>query len=197
MKVIGITGGVGSGKSRILSFMETEYGAVVCEADKTAWALQEPGQSSYEKIVDHFGTEILHDDGTINRKLLGAIVFSDPSELEVLNRITHPAVKAQVRAQIAEERAKGTALFVVEAALLLEDNYDEVCDELWYIYTDEQIRRVRLKESRGYSDEKIDAMILAQASEEMYRKGCQVVIDNSGTFEDTCLQIKEVVNRRE
>lgn len=196
MKIIGITGGVGSGKSRVLSFMEEEYGAVICQADRTAWELQEPGQPSYRQIAAHFGDAVLNSDGTINRKALGAIVFGDEEELAVLNQITHPAVKAAVRAQIAEEEKKGTELFVLEAALLLEDHYDEICDELWYIYADRKVRRARLKESRSYSDEKISAMFASQASEEMYRTGCQCVIDNSGAFEDTCARIKEAMDNR-
>lgn len=194
MKIIGITGGVGSGKSRVLSYIEEEYHAVICQADQVAWKLQEPGESSYQKIVAHFGEGILNEDQTINRKALGAIVFGDDGELEALNQITHPAVKSYIREQIAKEKEKGTSLFILEAALLLEDHYDEICDELWYIYTDEQMRRERLKESRGYSDDKIDAMIAAQASEEVYRRGCQRVIDNSGAFEKTCTQIKEAMN---
>lgn len=194
MKIIGITGGVGSGKSRVLSFMKDEYQAVICEADRVAWELQEPGKPSYLQIVSHFGVEILNEDKTINRKALGAVVFSNQSEMAVLNEITHPAVKTYIREWIAKEENNGTALFVLEAALLLEDHYDEICDELWYIYTDEQTRRIRLKESRHYTDEKIDMMIASQAEEAVFRKECGKIIDNSGTFENTCVQIKEAIN---
>ena len=82
----------------------------------------------------------------------------------------------------------------MEAALLLEDGYNQICNELWYIYTDEKIRRLRLKESREYSDTKIDAIMSSQLSEELFRKECQIVIDNSGDFEDTCYQIDKVMN---
>lgn len=193
MRIIGITGGVGSGKSRILSFLETTYNAVICKADEVAWSLQEQGQVVYQNIVSHFGTDILKEDGSINRTALGAIVFADAKELQILNQITHPAVKAAIQQQIQAEEKKGTELFVLEAALLLEDDYDEICDELWYIYTNEQIRRQRLKESRQYSDTKIDDMFASQPSETMYRAGCQKVLDNSGTFEETCAQIKEAI----
>lgn len=194
MRIIGITGGVGSGKSLVLSYLEEKYHAVICQADQIAWKLQEPGEESYRKIAAHFGEGILNDDRTINRKALGEIVFRDERELSVLNGITHPAVKEYIKGLISKEEKKGTALFVLEAALLLEDHYDEICDELWYIYTNEQIRRRRLKESRQYTDEKMDAMIASQASEEMYRNGCRKVIDNSGSFEETCAQIKEAMD---
>lgn len=194
MKIIGITGGVGSGKSRVLSFMEEAYKAVICQADHVAWKLQEPGEKSYCEIVAHFGTEILNEDRTINRKKLGQIVFGDDAKLQILNQIMHPAVKEYIKEQIRLEREKETTLFVLEAALLLEEHYDEICDEVWYIYTCEEIRRVRLKESRQYSDEKINAIIASQLSEEYFQKHCQIIIDNSGNFKDTCIQIEKAMN---
>lgn len=197
MRIIGITGGVGSGKSRVLSYLEETYEAVICQADHVAWKLQEPGQICYEKITAHFGREILKEDQTIDRKALGQKVFGREEELHILNQIMHPEVKHFIRSRIQEELEKETPLFVIEAALLLEEHYDEICDELWYIYTSEEIRRARLKESRAYSDEKIDAIIRSQAQEEVFRAGCQVVIDNSGTFEKTCMEIKKAMNRQE
>lgn len=194
MKIIGITGGVGSGKSRILSFMEEKYKAVICQADHVAWKLQEPGEKSYCGIVEHFGTKILNEDKTINRGKLGQIVFGNDAQLQALNQITHPAVKEYIKEQIRLEKEKGTQLFVLEAALLIEDHYDEICDELWYIFTCKEVRRKRLKDSRGYSDEKIDAIMASQLSEEFFRKHCQITIDNSGDFEDTCIQIEKTMN---
>ena len=193
MKIIGITGGVGSGKSRVLSYMEEKFGAVICQADHVAWDLQEPGQRCYLQIVEHFDREILHDDETIDRKKLGQIVFSNQEELLVLNGIMHPAVKEEILNRICNAREKGSKYFIIEAALLLEDGYKQICDELWYIYTDEQIRRERLKENRKYSDEKIDAIMASQLPEEIFRRECQIMIDNSGNFEDTCYQIDKAM----
>lgn len=197
MKVIGITGGVGSGKSRVLSFMEERFQAVICQADHVAWELQEPGQVCYKEIVVHFGTSILNEDMTLNRKALGQIVFHDANELGKLNQIMHPAVKKEIKNRIQQEKEKGTKLFVLEAALLIEEDYGEICDELWYIYSSEPIRRQRLKESRAYSDEKMDAIMATQLPEEVFRKECRRVIDNSGTFEDTCAQLEEAVKENE
>lgn len=197
MNIIGITGGVGSGKSRVLSYIEETYSCVICQADHVAWELQRPGERGYVEIVKHFGEKILNEDGTINRSALGQIVFSNEKELWTLNAIMHPAVKEEIRKRIILEEEKGTKLFVLEAALLIEEHYNEICDELWYIYTDEQIRRERLKESRGYSDEKIDSMIGAQLPEKVFRRECQVVIDNSGDFAYTCVQIQEAIKKME
>ena len=193
MKIIGITGGVGSGKSRVLSYIEETFPCVICQADHVAWELQRPGEDGYVKIVEHFGKEILNEDQTINRPRLGQIVFSNEQELLKLNEIMHPAVKEAVQKKILNETSKGTELFVLEAALLIEEHYDEICDELWYIFTEESIRRERLKESRGYTDEKINAMMATQLSEEVFREHCKVVIDNSKDFEYTCVQIQEAI----
>ena len=195
MKIIGITGGVGSGKSRVLSYMETKYHAVVCQADHVAWKLQEPGQKCYAQIVSYFGENILNEDHTINRGKLGQIVFADNDKLCKLNQIMHPAVKEYISEWIHREQATATKYFIIEAALLLEENYNQICDEMWYIYCDESTRRERLRSSRGYTNEKTDAIIASQLSEEIFRKECQIVIDNSGDFEDTCYQIEKAMKR--
>ncbi len=195
MKVIGITGGIGSGKSRVLSFLEETHHAVVCQADKVAWELQRPGESCYQEIVMQFGSGILNADTTIDRKALGQIVFANETKLLQLNAIMHPMVKCEIKKRISRERERGTLIFVIEAALLIEEHYDEICDELWYIYTDEQIRRQRLKADRGYNDEKIDAVMAAQLSEEMFRKKCKRVIENSGAFEETCAQLNDAIEK--
>ena len=195
MKIIGITGGVGSGKSRVLSYLEEQFGAVICQADHVAWKLQEPGQKCYIEIVEHFGREILNDDGTIDRKKLGQIVFGNQKQLHVLNGIMHPAVKEEIRNRICNARKNGSEYFIIEAALLLEDGYKQICDEMWYIYTDEITRRLRLKETRQYTDEKIDAIMATQLSEEVFQKECQIMIDNSGDFKDSCYQIDKFMKQ--
>lgn len=190
MKIIGITGGVGAGKSAILTYLREHHHAVVIEADKVGHLLMEPGGACYYSIVEKFGSSILNGDQTINRGKLGKIVFSDEMLLEALNKIVHPRVKAHIVSEIAKERAyHRTAYFVIEAALLLEDHYDAICDEIWYIDTDASIRAQRLRESRGYDDEKIAGIMANQKSPEEFRKECQAVIDNSGSLENTFEQI--------
>ncbi len=194
MRIIGITGGIGSGKSRVLSYMQDTYQAVICQADHVAWELQKPGKTCYKEIVEYFGNDILNEDHTINRNALGNIVFHDNEALMKLNQIVHPAVKEYILEVIGLEKEKGTNLFFLEAALLLEENYDEICDEVWFIYSNEKVRRIRLKESRAYTDEKINAIIAAQSKEQYFRDNCQKTIDNSSSFEVTCLQIEKALN---
>lgn len=190
MKVLGITGGVGSGKSEVLRWLEDAYGAYVCQMDETAKELQKKGTDCFRQIADHFGSRVVGRDGELDRAELSRIVFSEEKELQALNEIVHPAVIRRVKEDIAQKTKEGASLYVVEAALL-PDAGKELCDELWYIYTKEDVRRERLKASRGYTDERITRMIASQPGEERFRSACSAVIDNSGDFEDTKRQIGE------
>lgn len=196
MKIIGITGGVGAGKSAILSYLKENHGAVIMEADKVGHLVMEPGESCYAKILQVFGKEILREDETIDRGKLGAIVFQDIELLQRLNEIVHPAVKQKILSELTKEQEKKEKkLFIIEAALLLEDHYDEICDEIWYIHTDAAIRAERLRASRGYDEEKIAGIMANQKTPEEFRFGCQIMIDNSGEFADTCRQIDKQLGR--
>lgn len=187
MRIIGVTGGVGAGKSTVLLHLEKAWHARLILADQVGHEIMERGKDAYKKIVDEFGREILAEDGRIDRGILGGIVFADREKLEKLNAIVHPAVKAEILKRIAE--AGPGDCIVVEAALFLEEKYDAFCDETWYIYTNEEERRRRLKASRGYTDERIDQILKNQKSHEEFLSRCNYVIDNNGTAEDTCRQI--------
>lgn len=194
MKVIGITGGVGSGKSLILSYLSQIERIQVIELDKIAHDLQKPGNLCYDAIVSAFGTNLLREDGTIDRTLLGNIVFAKEERLLELNQIVHPFVKKQVVRAIESIRLQNCADYVfLEAALLIEEHYNEICDELWYIYVRSEIRQERLSKSRGYSKERTAQMMARQLSEDEYRKACQIVIDNNQSAEYTYQQVREVL----
>ncbi len=179
MKILGITGGVGSGKSAVLSYLEKLDGVVVYEADKIARMEQESGTKCFEAIVNYFGNEIVTEEGHLNRRRLGEIVFRDETQLEKLNEIVHPLVREKIRELMEQHETVGTKLFVLEAAILLESNYEELCDEVWYIYCQEQIRMERLKASRNYTEELFQNIISRQMPEDSFRKKCSVMIDNS------------------
>ena len=179
MKIIEITGGVGSGKSTVLSYLEEAYGARVIQADQVANKIKEPGESCYDAIVQLLGPSVLLENGFIDRKRMGQLIFSDTSLLEKTNQILHPAVKAYIKNAIAAAEKENVPVFVIEAALLIEDDYGAICDELWYIYTRESVRRERLKSSRGYTDEYITNIMKKQLSDETFRSACDFVIDNS------------------
>jgi dephospho-CoA kinase len=210
MLFIGITGGVGAGKSEILSYMREKENTRVMLADEIAHDVMEPGEEAYLKICSAFagedifpdsvddatGKNIKMDNPPFDRKKLAQVIFSDDAKREQLNSIVHPAVKNYVKNQFQLEKERGTIrVLVLEAALLLDDHYDMLCDECWYIYTSEENRRARLKASRGYSDEKIDSIFSCQLSEEAFRAACQEVIDNNGSREETFRQIdKALIN---
>ncbi len=190
MKIIGITGGIGSGKSTVLNLLRDKYQAYIVEADRVAHDLMEPGQAAYEKIKAVFSETVFHADGTINRAALGQMVFQDTDRLKQLNEIVHPAVKAWIRNEIEQQKQSGSCqLFVIEAALLIEDGYTAICDEIWYVYVEESIRIKRLMESRGYTEEKCRAVMKNQSDEAYYRQNTSAWIDNSLSFEDTEKQV--------
>jgi dephospho-CoA kinase len=123
---------------------------------------------------------------------MAAKIFTDKELLTQVNQIVHPAVKNHIMRRLNEEKAADRLdYFFIEAALLIEDGYDKIVEELWYIHADEQVRRCRLKESRGYTDEKIDSILKGQLSEKDFLGHCQVVIDNSGTLENVYKQLNE------
>ena len=184
MKVVGITGGVGSGKSVVMNILKEKYGAEVILADLVAHDLMEPGQQNYLDIVEAFGEGILAQDKTIDRQALAKVVFGNQERLARLNAITHPNVKKE----------KGEASFIaVEAALLLEEGYQNDFDMMWYVYVDEATRIERLKEGRGYTEEKCREIMAKQLPEEVFRKECSTVIDNHLGISETENQIKTAV----
>ena len=194
MKIIGITGGIGTGKSTVLAVLEKEYQAYIVETDKLAHKLMSPGEIAYNQIVEVFGTDILQEDKTIDRGKLGGIVFQDEEKLQQLNKIVHPAVKQYILKDIDEKRQEGQlAYYVIEAALLIEDGYKAICDELWYIYASQQLRVERLLQGRGGTEEKWLQVIRNQSSEEFYRQHCDVIIDNGKSVDKTAETIKALL----
>ena len=205
MIVIGITGGVGCGKSSLLSYIEEHYNARILLADEAAHEVQEPGTDCYHRLVELLGRGILAQEEPgdaeiseppIDRKKMAAAIFGDPELLAAVNGLIHPAVREMIEAEIKKERVKGVRdFFFVEAALLIECGYDEVVDEMWYIYCDPDERRRRLKASRGYSDEKIDSILKSQLSHEAFLAGTDVMIDNSGTPQESFAAIDREMAR--
>ena len=192
MVTIGITGGVGCGKSMILAYIKEHYNCRIILADDVANKLKEPGEVCYEAIVKLLGDSILDENGYIDRKSMAKEIFADDRLLDEVNAIVHPAVKDYILDAIENEKKSGIYDFLfIEAALLIECGYKAYVDEMWYIYAEEAVRRYRLKKQRGYSDVKIDSIMEAQLSEEEFRSGSDFCIDNSGSPEETYRQIAE------
>lgn len=180
MFVLGITGGIGAGKSLVLSIIDEEFDAYIVEADKLAHKLMLKGEDAYSQIIDTFGDEILDPDSEqIDRSILGKLVLSDKEKLSRLNAIMHPAVKKYIIDDIKLKEDAGTKLYIIEAALLIQDGYKSICDEIWYISSDREVRIQRLIESRGYSREKAEAFLLNQPSDEFFEINSDNIIKNN------------------
>lgn len=177
-KVIGVTGGVGAGKSEVLRYLSKKDYCIVYELDKIAHQLQMPGASCYELMVLAYGKEILNAAGMIDREKLGELVFSNKEALQKLNDIIHPQVMLWIREEIKKQK-DNISLIVIEGALLIEAGYKECCDEFWYIRATQNIRQMRVIESRSYSVEKFDGIQKNQLDDTTFMKWCSVCIDNS------------------
>lgn len=190
MKFIGITGGVGAGKSELLDYLKQHYNCTILKADEAAHRIRQPGTPCYQALISLLGKETAAPDGQIDRNKMAAKIFSDSRLLQQVNELIHPAVKQYILEEVERSRREGNCdYFFLEAALLIEDGYGEIVDELWYIRADEEVRRKRLRVSREYDDEKIDRIMASQLREEEFRQHVQTVIDNSGTLEEAYKQI--------
>ena len=192
MRVIALTGGVGAGKSLVLSILENEYEAEVIKADEVAHKLMEPGQEGYLAIGKTLGESILKEDGTIDRQILSQCIFQDDRIRKAVDDIIHPLVWKNIKGKISSSQA---GLIVVEFAIMGE-KAEVGYDEMWYIYASEQVRIRRLFENRGYEREHSERIIASQATEAEYLARCDRVIRNDGSIEEIRSQLAEILNNR-
>lgn len=188
-RIIGITGGVGAGKSSVLEILKTKYGAKILLADLVAHELMEPGSEGLKRVVDALGNSFLKGDGSVDRKALADLLFRDPQALKQVNSIIHPMVWEYMKSSARESEQ---SLIVIEAAVF-DTAPAGLFDEIWYVYTSEENRIRRLMESRGYTREKCESIIKRQDPEAAYRKMADRVIDNNKTAKETEQQIKEIL----
>lgn len=195
LRFIGITGGIGAGKSEILNYIKEHYNCEIYLADQVAHLVKEPGQPCYDKLVALLGEEILAEDGFIDKPAMAARIFADEALLQKVNEIVHPAVMEYIMDKYEQANDAGVVdYFFVEAALLIEAGYKQIVDELWYIHAKREVREERLRASRGYSDQRIADIMSKQLSEEEFFKECDFVIDNSGDLEEAWRQIDDLLN---
>lgn len=195
-KTIGLTGGIGSGKSTVAAIL-VELGAFVIHADEIGHQVYAPGTPGCHKVVEAFGPDILSPDGTIDRKRLGQIVFSDPGELARLNAIVHPLIRDEARRRIAEHRGRRPDQpIVLEAALLIEASWATLVDEVWVVTAPaaEIVRRVAAQ--RGLSPGEIEARMHSQLDDQARRERADVVIDNRGAPAELRRQVETLWRNR-
>jgi dephospho-CoA kinase len=197
--VIGLTGGIGTGKSVVARILE-EQGAMILDADRVGHEVYLPGRPAHADIVAEFGREVLAEDGTIDRKKLGPIVFSAPDKLARLNSITHPRMKDMMRERLEEAERAGQEIVVLEAALLFDAGWDDLTNEVWVTVVEAETAARRASERSGIPVQQVLERIqkAQMANDERIRRS-DLVIDTSGTLDDTrrrALEAWEALKRR-
>ncbi len=192
MRTIGLTGGIGSGKSTVSQIL-ADLGAFVIDADTVGHEIYLPGKAAWQQVSTAFGQDILAEDQTIDRKKLGAIVFSSADALKQLNTIVHPIMFTEIEQRIQAKRDEGfTPPIVVEAAILIEANWLPLADEVWVVVADKSAVIERVAEQRGMAANDTEARIANQLSNQERLKHATVVIHNDGSLEDLQQHIQQV-----
>jgi dephospho-CoA kinase len=192
MLAIGLTGGIGSGKSTVAQLL-AELGAPIVDADKVAHTTYAPGASAHDAVVAAFGKDIVGPDRIIDRKKLGAIVFGNPERLNKLTSIVWPATREAIANSVAELRAGGATLpIVVEAAILIEAGWQPLFDEIWVVRAPREKVIARVESQRGLKPDETEARIKAQLSDEERAKHATLVIENNGSIEELRELLKEI-----
>jgi dephospho-CoA kinase len=184
MITVGLTGGIGSGKSTVAQILG-EFGAPILDADKVAHTTYAPGGPAYDAVIAAFGAQVLAPDRTIDRKKLGAVVFGNPEQLSKLTSIVWPATFDGIRRGVAELRARGAKLpIIVEAAILIEANWQPLFDEIWLVRAPREQVVARIEIQRGLKPAETEARIRAQLSDADRAKHATLVIENNGSIEE-------------
>lgn len=190
-KVVGLTGGVGSGKTYIAQYAKDTFEVPVIFADEVGHKALLEGTETYQSVLDTFGRDILREDKAIDRKILGGLVFSNKEQLKKLNDLVHPYIHSCIKEEIERiKRMPDKNCVIVEAAILLESSLVHLCDEIWFVFSDKEVRIQRLYETRGYSQEKIKSVMDAQLSEEEMRMKSNHTIINNGDLKEIHKQLE-------
>lgn len=195
MLVVGLTGGIASGKSTVSQYLR-ELGAIIIDADALAKELVLPHSCAWREIVAHFGKDILNEDGSLKRKKLGEIIFQSPNERKVLNQILHPRIIEKTEELIKQYRQKeNIPLLVVDAPLLIETGMTNMVDEVWVVAIAEELQLKRLSERDNLSEQEAQRRLDAQLPFTEKVKYAQRVIDNSGEIEETREKVRSLWNK--
>jgi dephospho-CoA kinase len=182
MRVLGVTGGTGTGKSTVCKILE-EQGGVIIDADKIASAQQRKGCNAFNEIVSYFGEEVLLPDGELNRTLLAGIVFSDNEKLRVLNAIVHKYVSLEMKERVAKAAEQGAKFAVLDVPIPIENGFFDTADCVWAVVANDDLRTERVMARSGISEREAQLRIAAQMTNREYSELADVTIDNEGDFE--------------
>lgn len=193
--VLGLTGGVGAGKSTVANILKKKYDAALILSDDVAKELMTYNNKSYNKVVEHFGDAVLKDDKSIDNKALADIVFNDKEQLKWLNDTTHPIVIDEIKKRIDEYTNQGKKIIVLESAILARAGCNGLCDYVWFVSTEVNKRILRLKDDRGYEIEKSKSVINNQDSDEWYQNMSDEIIYNDGDISLLEKRIDESISK--
>lgn len=186
---IGLTGSIGTGKSTVLGWLK-EWGAVSLDGDVLARRVVEKGCPLLEEIASRFGRDMITADGELDRAKMGALVFRDKAVRAAYNEIMHPAIWQEFEKELAQLEQQGCACVVLDIPLLLELGWQDRVQEVWVVFVPEEVQKERLMKRNGYTKEEAEQRIRSQMPAAEKRKHAQVVIDNSGTLEETKRQVR-------
>ena len=192
-KIIGLTGGIASGKSTVSNWLISQ-GYPVVDADIAARKVVEPGMPALREITEAFGADILLEDGTLNRKKLGSLIFSDEEKRQMLNAIVHPAVREWMRRETERAFDEGASIVIMDIPLLFESKLTHMVEETVLVYVSKETQLKRLMERDGYNEADALARIHAQMPIDEKRKLADYIIDNNGTISETIKQISDFMN---
>jgi dephospho-CoA kinase len=192
--IVGLTGGIASGKSTVANLIK-DLGITVIDADIEARLAVEPGEKAYQQIVEHFGGEILLEDGSINRPKLGDIIFNHQEERMVLNGIVHPAVRERMNEKKVAAKERGENMVVMDIPLLFESKLTDLVEKIILVYVDEDVQLERLMKRNHYTEAEAMARIRSQMPLIEKKKRSDFIIDNNGSLEQTQKQLNAILNR--
>lgn len=193
-KVVGLTGGIASGKSTV-SKMLSQVGFPIVDADLVAHRLQQPGQPGFERLVDHFGRGILTGGGELDRSRLGQLAFGDPVARDELNQAMQPLIREEIMAQVANFKRTGVPVVVIDVPLLFEQHYDDDCDLTVVVTVDRAHQLQRLQQRNDYDRVTALARIDAQLPLTVKAARADIVIDNNGDYHQLQKQVAQLVKR--
>lgn len=197
MRVIGLTGGIASGKSTVSGLLKKEYGAVILDADEAARAIAEPEAPLWRAYVERYGKErVLRPDGTLDREAVAEIVFHDAEEKAWMDKTAHPLIQRALTEQMEACRTAGEKAVVLDVPLLYEVGWEKLAGEVWVVYVDEATQLQRLMKRNALSEDEARARIASQMSMKEKKRRADVVIDNGGTREETAAQVRAAFEGR-
>lgn len=192
MRIIGLTGPTGAGKGAFAKVAADEFGALHIDTDRVAREAVEPGTPCLVSLVEAFGTEILSPDGSLDRKALAAVVFSDREKLEKLNRITHPAITALVRRRLDEAAKNGVEAVIIDAPLLFESGEDALCDVTVGVVADENVRLERILSRDGIDRASAERRMRSGKGVDWFKERCDCILENNADRESLAHDVRAV-----